>query len=85
MCALVNLSSSSSYSFFYSSSSSSSPLGPVSINSPVRTAALGLLCHPKFCIQPRFRSPVPRMKRQRSLTVAVYMSVSSTTRIPKTL
>jgi hypothetical protein len=57
-------------------------LGPVRMNAPVSTAALGLLCHHT---QPRFRSPVPRVKRQRSLTEAVRMSVGSTTRLPKTL
>jgi hypothetical protein len=71
------------------SSSSSSPppppsLGPVSINSPVSAAAVGLLCNPKYYIQPRFSNPVPRMKRQRSLAEAVRMSVGSTSRYPET-
>jgi hypothetical protein len=66
------------YYYYYS-------LGPVRMNAPARTAALGLLCNPKYYFQPRFRSPVTRMKRQRSLTEAVRMSVGSTSRILKTL
>jgi hypothetical protein len=61
------------------------PLGPVSMIAPVSTAAVGLLCNPKYCIQHRFHNPMPRMKRQRSLTEAVRMSFSSTTTYPKTL
>jgi hypothetical protein len=55
------------------------------MNAPVSTAAVGLLCNPKYCIQPRFCNPVPRMKRQRSLTESVRMSVGSTARYPNTL
>jgi hypothetical protein len=33
---------------------------------------LGLLCYPKCSIQPRCSSPVPRIKRQKSLTEAVH-------------
>jgi hypothetical protein len=61
------------------------PPGPISMNAPVSTTAIGLLCNPKYCIQPKFHNPVPRMKRQRSLTEAVRMSVGSTTRYPKKL
>jgi hypothetical protein len=43
------------------------------------------LCSPKYYLQPTFRSPVPRMTRQRPLTEAVRMSVGSTSRLPKTL
>jgi hypothetical protein len=45
----------------------------------------GLLCCPEYQIQPKFHSPVPLIKRQRSFTVAVRMSVGSTTSLPKTL
>jgi hypothetical protein len=55
------------------------------MNAPVSTTAIGLLCNRKYCTQLRLRNPVPRMKRQRSLTEAVRISVGSTTRHPKTL
>jgi hypothetical protein len=56
-------------------------LGPVRITAMACTAALGLLCNPKYYIQLSFCSPVPRMRRQRSLTEAVRMSVGSTSRM----
>jgi hypothetical protein len=71
--------------YLYTFQASSSSLGPVSIIASVCTAALGVLCNPKYSIQPRFSSPVPRIKRQRSLTEAVLMSFGSTSRFPKTL
>jgi hypothetical protein len=85
-----------SSSYFYSSSYPSPtppptpttptpPPGPINKNAPVSTTAIGLLCNPKYCIQPRFSNPVLRMKRQSFLTEAVRMSVSSTSRHPKTL
>jgi hypothetical protein len=42
---------------------------------------------PKYCFQSTFRSTVPRMNRQRSLTEAVRtsMSVGSTARLPPVL
>jgi hypothetical protein len=63
----------------------SSSQEPVHINAPVSIAALGLLCNPKYYIQPRFRNPMPRMKRQRSLTEVVRTFVGLTTRLLKTL
>jgi hypothetical protein len=52
---------------------------------PLCTVTLGLLWNPKYSIQHRFSSPVPRMKRQRSLTEAVLISFGSTSGFPKTL
>jgi hypothetical protein len=43
------------------------------------------LCNPKYSIQHRFSSPVPLMKRQRSLTEAVFISFGVTFGFPKTL
>jgi hypothetical protein len=43
------------------------------------------LCNPKYYIQLSFCSAVSRMKRQRSLTEAVRMSVGSTSRPKVTL
>jgi hypothetical protein len=37
------------------------------------TSTLGLLCNPKYSIQQPFSSPVPLIKRQRSLTKAVLL------------
>jgi hypothetical protein len=54
--------------------SSSSSLGPVSL-CPGCTSALGLLCSPKHSIQHRFNNPVPLIKRQRSLTETVLISL----------
>jgi hypothetical protein len=51
---------------------------------PGCTAALRLLCSPKFPFQYRFSSLMPLMKRQRSLTVAVRITLGSTTETPKT-
>jgi hypothetical protein len=42
---------------------------------PRCTSALGLLCSPKHFIQHRFTNPVPLIKRQRSLTEAVLISL----------
>ena len=58
--------------------------GPVRLRSGC-TVALGLMCSPKYSIQHRFSNPVPRMKRQSSLTEAVLMSFGSTINFPKTL
>jgi hypothetical protein len=52
---------------------------------PGCTAALGLLCSPKFPFQYRFSSLMPLMKRQRSLTVNACITLGSTTESPKTL
>jgi hypothetical protein len=65
-------------------SSSSSSLGPVRL-CPGCTAALGLLCNPKYSNQHRFNSPVPLIKRQRSYTEPVLISFGSTSEFPKTL
>jgi hypothetical protein len=67
-----------------SSSSSSSSSGPIS-RCPTCTSAYGLLCSPKHSIQHRFNSPVPLIKRQRSLTEAVLISFGSANSFPKTL
>jgi len=58
--------------------------GPVSLRSGC-TTALGVLYTPTYSIQPRFNNPVPRMKRQRSVTEAVLMFFGSTISFPKTL
>jgi hypothetical protein len=66
------------------SSSSSSSLGPVSLH-PGCTPALGLLYNPKYSIQHRFNSPVPLIKRQRSLTEVVLVSFGSTSEFQMTI
>jgi hypothetical protein len=63
----------------------SSSLGHISIIASVRTSASGLLCNLNYSIQHSFNSPVPLIKRQRSLTEAVLISFGSTTRFPMTL
>jgi hypothetical protein len=65
------------------SSSSSHPLRPVRMNAPARTAALGLLCNPKYYFQPRFRSPVPCMKSLLHITLNG-INYNASDRQPKT-
>jgi hypothetical protein len=59
--------------------------GPSAFYCPGCTAALDLLCRPKFPFQYRFSSLMPPMKRQRSLTVTARITLGSTTESPKTL
>jgi hypothetical protein len=67
------------------SSSSSSSLGPVSIIAPDAPQPQAYCATLKYFIQHRFSSPVPLIKRKRSLTDAVLISFGSTTESPKAL
>jgi hypothetical protein len=69
----------STFFFFYSSSASKAPISKRS----GCTAALGLLCSPKYFIQHKFINPVPPMKRHKSFKEAMLISFGSANSFPK--
>jgi hypothetical protein len=73
------------YSASVGSRENSFSLGPISIIAPDAPQPQAYCATLKYFLQHRFSSPVPLIKRQRSLTEAVLIPLGLTIESPKTL